>query len=168
MQRRVQPGGVRPRGDEDGARHPLGPVGEADADDARPVVQHGRHRGVDEHRTGPLGRDLQGGEQDPVVDGQVVGHRQPAADLRAEPGLQPAQLAAGQPVHGAAQPGQVRGEGVELGAVAGARGGDDRAVRAQPGGASGGVRELGGEGGPAADRRDAERRAAPPRPATPR
>ena len=69
---------------------------------------------------------------------------------------------------GAPEPGEVRGERVQLGAVAGAGGDDDGALGAQPGGPAGGLGELGGERGPAA--RPTRRRApaAPPRRATPR
>ena len=113
------------------------------------VVQHGPHRLGDEPHPGPLGRAAQRAQQQPVVHGQVAGHGQATAHVRAEPRLQPAQLPAGQPVHRTTQLGQVLGQRVQLGLVPDAGGGHHRALGAQAGRSTGGRAQLLGEPRPA-------------------
>ena len=117
VQRRVQRRGVRARGDEHGLRLDVAGVG-ADAGDPHAVVEDGPGRAFHDRDARPLGGGAQRGEQHPVVDGEVAGHREPAADVRAERGLQAAQLPAREPLDVAAEAGQEAGERVQLGAVA--------------------------------------------------
>ena len=125
-------------------------VGGREADPRHPVAVRAdrRHRTRDDRHPSPFAGRLQGREERPVVDGQVARHGQPAPHVGAERRFEPAQLAAGELVDLPAQLAEERGERGELGAVARAGGGDDRALLAQAGLPTRGGGEVGREARP--------------------
>ena len=155
MQRRVQPGGVRARGDQHARRPRRSPAVGARTPATRAPSSSTAGRGGPRRtaRRPARPRSRSAAEQHPVVHGQVVGHRQPAADVRAERRA-PAGAARGRSAarrRGRAGPGARRARPARRGRRSRWR--RRRALGAQPGGPAGGRGQLGGERGPAAHRR---------------